>query len=89
MAGQQAKGERLNSNYRPGPRINLGPAKAPESQWDALKGLRRPTLGILPALALLKRTGGNVYRGTVPAHVKARRRARNKVAKRSRKLNRP
>lgn len=29
-----------------------------------------------------------MYEGTVPAHVKARRRAANKVAKRSRKVNR-
>lgn len=28
------------------------------------------------------------YQGTVPAHVKARRRAKNKVAKQSRKANR-
>lgn len=75
-------------NATRGPKINLGPAKAPQSQWDALKEIRRPTLGILPGLALLLATKGNVYRGTVPAHVKANRRARNKVAKRSRKLNR-
>ena len=29
-----------------------------------------------------------VYEGTVPAHVKARRRAANKVARRSRRINR-
>jgi len=31
---------------------------------------------------------GNVYAGTVPAHEKARRRAANKVARRSRRINR-
>ena len=35
-----------------------------------------------------ERLGYNVYEGTVPAHIKARRRAKGKVAKRSRKLNR-
>jgi len=36
----------------------------------------------------LQSTGKHVYAGTVPAHVKARRRAANKVAKASRKANR-
>jgi hypothetical protein len=31
----------------------------------------------------------HMYAGTVPAHVKARRRAKAKVAKASRKVNRP
>lgn len=31
---------------------------------------------------------GQVYAGTVPAHVKARRRARDKVARESRRRNR-
>lgn len=31
---------------------------------------------------------GPMYEGTVPAHVKAKRRAKGKVAKRSRKVNR-
>lgn len=35
-----------------------------------------------------QRTGKHVYAGTVPAHVVAKRRARNKVAKASRRANR-
>lgn len=31
---------------------------------------------------------GEVYQGTVPAHVKAKRRAANKAARRSRRMNR-
>lgn len=38
--------------------------------------------------ALNKKPAGAVYLGTVPGHVKALRRARGKVAKASRKLNR-
>ena len=33
-------------------------------------------------------TGYQMYEGTVPRHVKARRRAKNKVARKSRRLNR-
>lgn len=39
------------------------------------------------ALALAA-TGKRVYEGTVPGHVKARRRARNKAARRARKDHR-
>jgi hypothetical protein len=39
-------------------------------------------------LNALARKGTHIYEGTVPAHVKARRRARAKVAKASRKANR-
>lgn len=39
-------------------------------------------------LAVLNLTGYRMYEGTVPAKVKARRRAANKVAKASRKANR-
>jgi hypothetical protein len=42
-------------------------------------------LGILFAM---NRLGKPMYEGTVPAHVKARRRAANKVARRSRRINR-
>jgi hypothetical protein len=40
-------------------------------------------LAILSALQ-----GKHIYAGTVPAHVKRRRRAANKVARRSRRINR-
>lgn len=36
----------------------------------------------------MNKLGHPIYSGTVPDHVKARRRAKNKVAKRSRKINR-
>lgn len=39
-------------------------------------------------LAGLNNLNKHVYAGTVPAHVKAKRRAKNKVAKASRKNNR-
>jgi hypothetical protein len=39
-------------------------------------------------LAILNLTGYRMYQGTVPAKVKARRRAASKVAKQSRKVNR-
>jgi hypothetical protein len=39
-------------------------------------------------LFALNNTGKHVYAGTVPAHVKARRRAANKVARVSRRINR-
>lgn len=42
-------------------------------------------LGILFTMNLLNYP---MYEGTCPAHVKARRRAKNKVAKRSRAINR-
>ena len=40
-------------------------------------------------LVALTRLGKHTYGGTVPAKEKARRRAKNRVAKRSRKANRP
>lgn len=46
---------------------------------------RSPSLNMLLAL---NRTGRHIYEGTVPQHVKARRRARNKVARLSRRRNR-
>ena len=41
-----------------------------------------------PADWLWKKAIHNVYLGTVPAHVKARRRRKNKAAKQARKRNR-
>lgn len=70
--------------------IDLGPAKAPESEWEAFKKVQRPTMSLAAALALFHRQamGANLYAGTVTDKEKARRRAKNKVAKRSRKVNR-
>lgn len=45
----------------------------------------RPSTRMLLALA---DTGKHLYQGTVPGHVKAKRRARNKVARASRRANR-
>lgn len=42
----------------------------------------------LTILFALNRMNKHIYAGTVPAHVKAKRRAKNKVAKASRKANR-
>lgn len=42
----------------------------------------------LAILLALNRTGKHIYAGTVPAHVKAARRAKNKVARYSRRQNR-
>lgn len=39
-------------------------------------------------LGILNMLGYRMYEGTVPAKVKARRRAKNRVAKQSRKVNR-
>jgi hypothetical protein len=39
-------------------------------------------------LVALNQTGRHIYGGTVPAHVKASRRAANKVARQSRRVNR-
>lgn len=39
-------------------------------------------------LAGLNKTGKHIYGGTVQAHEKARRRARNKTARKSRRQNR-
>jgi hypothetical protein len=47
--------------------------------------LHRNRIGILSGLYEKSKSP---YEGTVPAHVKAKRRARGKVAKASRKLNR-
>ena len=48
----------------------------------------KPNPYALFILLVMNRTGYRMYEGTVPAHVKARRRAKNKVAKRSRAINR-
>lgn len=70
--------------------IDLGPAKAPESEWDAFRKVQRPTMSLAAALALFNRVklGANLYADTVTPKEKARRRAKNKVAKQSRKVNR-
>lgn len=52
----------------------------PRTSEDAISATQ-----IMFALNLL---GKPIYEGTVPAHVKARRRAKNKVARRSRRVNR-
>jgi hypothetical protein len=41
-----------------------------------------------PNVILMALQGKPMYQGTVPGHVKSRRRAANKVAKRSRQANR-
>ena len=48
---------------------------------------QRSSYGIA-LLVALNRTGKHIYEGTVPAAVKARRRAKDKVARASRKRNR-
>ena len=55
----------------------LRPGEAPDQSWRN---------AILLGLSL--KSQQDVYQGTVPAHVKARRRAANKVARRSRRVNR-
>lgn len=47
-----------------------------------------PTKDELIILLALQRTGKMIYAGTVPAHVKAKRRAKNRVARASRRINR-
>lgn len=47
-----------------------------------------PSPASLVTLAALNRSGQHIYGGTVPAHVVARRRAANKVARASRRANR-
>lgn len=47
-----------------------------------------PSRDQLVILLALERKNKHVYAGTVPAHVKARRRAKNKVARKSRRINR-
>ena len=42
----------------------------------------------LPILSAFARLGKPMYEGTVPAHVKARRRRQGKAAKRARRLSR-
>lgn len=39
-------------------------------------------------LVAFRKLGYRMYEGTVPGHVKARRRAANKVARKSRRVNR-
>lgn len=57
--------------------------------FDRLRDHDKATVkGDVRAIVSLNRTGKLIYPGTVPAHVKARRRAANKVARRSRALNR-
>ncbi|GAB3863291.1 hypothetical protein GCM10028801_30570 [Nocardioides maradonensis] len=65
-------------NLFPTPRVNT---LSPEDIAIA----ERPSTRMLLAIA---DTGKHLYQGTVPAHVKAKRRARNKVARLSRKANR-
>lgn len=50
--------------------------------------LSGPNSYALAILMGLQRKGAHIYEGTVPSHVKARRRAKNKVARQSRKANR-
>ena len=53
------------------------------------EGVTAPsTYSLVMLRALSLKPEGTVYAGTVPAHVKAQRRARNKVARMSRRANR-
>lgn len=47
--------------------------------------VQKERLGLLLAL---NRSGKHIYEGTVPAHVKAKRRAKNKAARAARKAAR-
>lgn len=47
-----------------------------------------PSKDQLIMLLALTKLGRHVYTGTVPAAVKAKRRAKNRVARKSRKINR-
>lgn len=49
--------------------------------------IRRMPLG-LPIIIGLNRLNKHIYAGTVPAHVKAKRRAKAKAAKIARRVNR-
>lgn len=49
---------------------------------------KEPTKDQLIMLLALTKLGKHVYAGTVPAAMKAKRRAKNRVAKKSRKINR-
>lgn len=60
-----------------------------ELTYSALKEAETLSLKQAYQLAILNGLQGKpVYQGTVPAHVKARRRAANKVARASRRKNR-
>lgn len=48
----------------------------------------QPNPYALALLLFMNLIGYPMYEGTVPAHVKARRRAKNKVARKSRRVNR-
>lgn len=50
--------------------------------------LSKPSRYAIAVLLALPRMGKHVYSGTVPGHVKAKRRAANRVARTSRRLNR-
>lgn len=50
--------------------------------------MRETTEYQVAILVALTKTGKHVYAGTVPAHVKAKRRAKNRVARESRRINR-
>lgn len=64
-------------------------APAPVAAEEVIPPRWQPDRTAILYLLALKWTGRHVYAGTVPAHVKARRRAANRVAKASRKANRP
>jgi hypothetical protein len=57
---------------------------------NGLDYLHQPPTASTGMLAALNRTKreGEIYQGTVPAAVKARRRAKNRVARRQRAVNR-
>lgn len=53
-----------------------------------VKTATEPTRYQILILVALTKMGKHIYEGTVPAKVRASRRAKNKVAKQSRKVNR-
>lgn len=61
--------------------------KQAPSFWEKLTPTPAQDLNARFLLAL-DRLAGQVYQGTVPAKVKAKRRAANRVARRSRRVNR-
>lgn len=72
----------MNSDLQMG--IEVGPVgTAPKPVPPTLTGPAPSSFKMLIALQ-----GQHLYQGTVPDHIKAKRRARGKVAKQSRKINR-
>lgn len=77
-----------SNDFRDMRRAQLRPARVADPTDVTPADVREAKRASTKMLLAISATGKHLYQGTVPAHVKARRRAANKVARKARRAAR-